>query len=84
MEVRIIQIRDGLNNAVVLKIHHYTLVHRSMKFMGVDTFTFQVIHEVKYIDVETLYIKESVLMNEYSSIESGYNVKHSADLHNLF
>ena len=55
-----------------------------MKFMGVDTFTFQVIHEVKYIDVETLYIKESVLMNEYSSIESGYNVKHSADLHNLF
>ena len=55
-----------------------------MKLMGVDKFTFEVNDEVEYIDVETLYIKESVLMNEYSSIESGYNVKHSADLHNLF
>jgi hypothetical protein len=59
-------------------------LHRSMKLMGVDKFTFEVIDEVEYIDIETLYIKESVLMNEYNSIEAGYNTKHSADLHNLF
>ena len=59
-------------------------LHRSMKLMGVDKFTFEVIDEVEYIDVETLYIKESVLMNEYNSIESGYNVKHSIQLQDLY
>ena len=55
-----------------------------MKLMGVDKFTFEVIDEVEYIDVETFYIKESVLMNEYSSIELGYNVKHSILLQDLY
>ena len=59
-------------------------LHRSMKELGVDKFTFEIIDEVEYIDVETLLIKESVLMNEYSSIELGYNTKHSVDLQNLY
>ena len=59
-------------------------LHRSMKELGVDKFTFEVIDEVEYIDIETLLIKESVLMNEYSSIELGYNVKHSIQLQDLY
>ena len=59
-------------------------VHRSMQELGVDKFKFEVIDTVEYIDNETLLIKESVLMNEYNSIESGYNSKHSVDLQNLF
>ena len=55
-----------------------------MKELGVDKFTFEVIDEVEYIDIETLLIKESVLMNEYSSIELGYNVKHSIQLQDLY
>ena len=37
-----------------------------------------------YIDKETMLIKESVYMNEYNSIETGYNMKHSVDLQNLY
>ena len=52
--------------------------------MGLDKFKFEVIDEVEYIDIETLLIKESVYMNEYNSIEAGWNTKHSVDLQNLF
>ena len=55
-----------------------------MQSEGIDKFTFEIIDEVEYIDNETLLIKESVLMNEYNSIESGYNTKHSVDLQNLY
>ena len=55
-----------------------------MKELGVDAFKFEVIDQVDYIDKETLSIKESVYMNEYNSIETGYNVKHSIDLQNLY
>ena len=59
-------------------------LHRSMKLMGLDKFKFEVIDEVEYIDIETLLIKESVYMNEYNSIEAGYNTKHSVDLQNIY
>jgi hypothetical protein len=55
-----------------------------MKELGIETFKFEVIDTVDYIDKETLLIKESVYMNEYNSIETGYNVKHSVDLQNLY
>ena len=55
-----------------------------MQSEGIDKFTFEVIDSVEYIDVEQLLIKESVLMNEYDSIETGYNTKHSVDLQNLY
>ena len=56
-------------------------LHRSMKELGVDKFTFEVIDTVEYIDVETLLIKESILINEYNSIESGYNSKAEQTLY---
>ena len=55
-----------------------------MKLLGIDQFKFEVIDTVEYIDKETLLIRESVYMNEYNSIEAGYNTKHSVDLQNLF
>ena len=55
-----------------------------MKELGADKFTFEVIDTVEYIDNETLLIRESVLMNEYNSIESGFNTKHSVELQNLY
>ena len=55
-----------------------------MQSEGIDRFTFEIIDEVEYIDIETLLIKESVLMNEYSSIELGYNTKHSIQLQDLY
>ena len=49
-----------------------------------DTYnTYTCIH-IHYIDKETLLIRESVYMNEYNSIETGYNMKHSVDLQNLY
>jgi hypothetical protein len=58
-------------------------LHTAMQSEGIE-FTFEVIDTVEYIDVEQLLIKESVLMNEYNSIETGYNTKHSVDLQNLY
>ena len=59
-------------------------LHRSMKELGIENFKFEVIDTVDYIDKETLLIRESVYMNEYNSIETGYNMKHSIDLQNLY
>ena len=55
-----------------------------MKELGIETFKFEVIDKVDYIDKETLLIRESVYMNEYNSIDTGYNMKHSIDLQNLY
>ncbi len=55
-----------------------------MQSEGIDKFTFEVIDTIDYIDKETLLIRESVYVNEYNSIETGYNVKHSVDLQNLY
>ena len=59
-------------------------LHRRMKFLGTDKFTFEIIDQVEYIGIETLFIKESVYMNEYNSIDAGYNVKHSIQLQDLY
>ena len=59
-------------------------LHSAMQSEGIDKFTFEIIDKVEYIDIETMLIKESVLMNEYNSIESGFNTKHSVDLQNLY
>ena len=59
-------------------------LHTAMQSEGIENFKFEVIDTVDYIDKETLLIKESVYMNEYNSIESGYNMKHSIDLQNLY
>ena len=59
-------------------------LHRSMKLLGIDKFSFEVIDTVEYIDIETLLITESVNMDKFNSIEAGYNVKYSVDLQNLF
>jgi predicted GIY-YIG superfamily endonuclease len=58
-------------------------LHTAMQSEGIE-FTFEVIDTVEYIDVEQLLIKESVLMNEYNSIETGYNTKHSIQLQDLY
>jgi hypothetical protein len=55
-----------------------------MKEKGIDEFKFEVIDTVDYIDKETLLIRKSVYMNEYNSIETEYNIKHSIDLQNLY
>ena len=60
------------------------LHHRSMKKLGTDKFTFTVIDTVEYIDVESLLIRESVMMDKYNRIETGYNVKHSIQLQDLY
>ena len=59
-------------------------LHSAMQSEGTNKFTFENIDKVEYIDIETLLIKESVLMNEYNSIESGYNTKHSIQLHDFY
>jgi hypothetical protein len=51
-----------------------------MKELVIENFKLKVIDTVDYIDKETMLIKESVGMNEYNSIETGYNMKHSVDL----
>jgi hypothetical protein len=54
-------------------------LHRSIKELGIENFKFDVIDTVDYIDKETLLIRD-----EYNSIETGYNMKHSIDLQNLY
>ena len=55
-----------------------------MKLKGVDRFKFEVIDQVEYIDIETVLIKESTHMNEFNSIEAGFNEKHSISLQDLY
>ncbi len=59
-------------------------LHVAMQSGGMDNLTFEVIDKFDDIDKETLLIRESVYMNEYNSIETGYNMKHSVDLQNLY
>ena len=55
-----------------------------MQSEGIDRFTFDIIDEVEYIDIETVLIIESVYMNEYNSIELGFNTKNSIQLQDLY
>jgi hypothetical protein len=59
-------------------------LHRSMKEVGIHEFEFEVIDTADYIAKESLMKRESVYMNEYNSIETGYTRKHSIYLQNLY
>ncbi len=55
-----------------------------MREKGIENFKFEVVDIVDHIDKEASLTRESVYMNEYNSIETRYNVKHSVDLQNLY
>ena len=70
------------NNDLYRWIKHWrfiedSLLHRNMKALGVDEFEFTVIDTVEYIDIKTLWIRESAYMDKYNRFETRYNVKHS-------
>ncbi len=52
-------------------------LHRTIKDQGIENFSFEVIKTVDYIDTYHLLIIESCCMDEYDSINNGYNTKHS-------
>jgi hypothetical protein len=59
-------------------------LHRAIKAQGIENFKFEVIKTVEYIDSQQLLIFESCCMDEYDSINNGYNTKHSIDMFNLY
>ena len=59
-------------------------LHRSIKDLGIEKFSFEVIKTVDYIDTYHLLIIESCCMDEYDSINNGYNTKHSVCMFDLY
>jgi hypothetical protein len=59
-------------------------LHRAIKDQGIGNVSFEVIKTVEYIDTYHLSIIESCCMDEYKSINNGYNNKHSADMFDLY
>jgi group I intron endonuclease len=59
-------------------------LHRAIKAQGIENFKFEVIKTVEYIDSQQLLIYESCCIDEYDSINNGYNTKHSVDMFNLY
>ena len=59
-------------------------LHRAIKDKGIETFNFEVIKTVEYIDSHQLLIYESCCMDEYDSIRQGYNTKHSVCMFDLY
>lgn len=59
-------------------------LHRAIKTQGIENFSFEVIKTIEYIDSEQLLIYESCCMDEYDSIDNGFNTKHSVDMFNLY
>ena len=59
-------------------------LHRAMKEKGIDSFKFQILEEIDYIDPDQLFIRESILMLKYDTIKNGYNCKFSIDLENIY
>ena len=59
-------------------------LHRAIKDQGVENFSFEVIKTVDYIDTYHLLIIESCCMDEYDSINNGYNTKHSVCMFDLY
>ena len=59
-------------------------LHRAIKDKGIETFNFEVIKTVEYIDSHQLLIYESCCMDEYDSIGQGYNTKHSVCMFDLY
>ena len=52
-------------------------LHRAIKDLGIENFSFEVIETVDYIDTYHLLIIECCRMDEYNSIHNGNNTKHS-------
>ncbi len=59
-------------------------LQRAIKEQGSETFKFEVIKTVEYIDTYHLLIMESCCMDEYGSITNGYNTKHSVCMVDLY
>jgi hypothetical protein len=59
-------------------------LHRAIKDQGIENFNFEVIKTVEYIDSQQLLIYESCCMDEYDSINNGYNTKHSVCMFDLY
>jgi hypothetical protein len=59
-------------------------LHRAIKAQGIEHFSFEVIKTVEYIDSYHLLIIESCCMDEYDSINNGYNTKHSVCMFDLY
>jgi len=59
-------------------------LHRAIKDLGIENFSFEVIKTVDYIDTYHLLIIESCCMDEYDSINNGYNTKHSVCMFDLY
>ncbi len=62
-------------------------LHRAIKAQGIEIFKFEVIKTVQYIDsqqLQQLLIYESCCIDEYDSINNGYNTKHSVNIFNLY
>ncbi len=59
-------------------------LHRAIKDQGIENFSFEVIKTVDYIDTYHLLIIESCCMDEYDSINNGYNTKHSVCMFDLY
>ena len=59
-------------------------LHRAIKDIGINKFHFKVIKTVEFIDTYHLLILESCCMDEYDSINNGYNTKHSVCMFDLY
>jgi hypothetical protein len=73
--------RDGNSTKKQARICHYI---RAIKDQGVENFSFEVIKTVDYIDTYHLLIIENCCMDEYDSINNGYNTKHSVCMFDLY
>ena len=74
-------IRDGNNTKKQARICHYI---EPLKNKELKAFSFEVIKTVDYIDAYHLLIIESCCMDEYDSINNGYNTKHSVCMFDLY
>ncbi len=60
-------------------------LHRAIKKKGIEkTFSCEVIKTVDYIDTYHSLIIESCCMDEYDSINNGYNNKYSVSMFDLY
>jgi hypothetical protein len=59
-------------------------LHRAIKAQGIQKIKFEAIKTVEYIDSQQLLIDESCCIDEYDSINNGYNTKHSVSMFDLY
>ena len=58
--------------------------HLEMRALPNSGWKFEVIQEVEYIDIETLWIHEATQILKHDSIKNGFNSKIPVDMSNLF